>query len=204
MFINARKDDLRDISSDVCIIGAGATGIAIARALSQQGFRICLLESGGFEPDPATQSLYTGAITGVPYFPLESTRLRYFGGTTGSWGGAAGRWKITNSKSGTGSRTVAGRFRARSWFPNYIKAQEVCEVGPFNYDAAYWSEEGNQPLLPFVDSRLMSSAYQNSSPATRFGTRYRDDIGKADSVTAVLHANVTRIERDTLTRPYAA
>ena len=63
--INARKDDLRDISSDVCIIGAGATGIAIARALSQQGFRICLLESGGFEPDPATQSLYTGAITGV-------------------------------------------------------------------------------------------------------------------------------------------
>lgn len=198
MFIDARKDDLKEISCDICIIGAGAAGIAIARSLSSQDIRICLLESGGLEPDPATQSLYTGAITGVPYFPLEITRLRYFGGTTGSWGGAC--WPLEDYE-----------FEQRDWVPYsgwpisrrdmapyYVKAQEVCEVGPFNYDAAYWSEEGDQPTLPFIDSRLKTRAYQNSAPATRFGTRYRDDIGKADTISAVLYANVTRIERDEL------
>ena len=72
-FIDARKDDLKEISCDICIIGAGAAGITIARSLSQQDIRICLLESGGLAPAPATQSLYSGAVTGEPYYPLEAT-----------------------------------------------------------------------------------------------------------------------------------
>ena len=56
MFIDARKDDLKEISCDICIIGAGAAGITIARALPQQDLRICLLESGGLERDPATMT----------------------------------------------------------------------------------------------------------------------------------------------------
>jgi choline dehydrogenase-like flavoprotein len=198
MFIDARKGDIKEINCDICIIGAGAAGITLARSLSQQDISICLLESGGLEPDPATQSLYAGAITGVPYYPLETARLRYFGGTTGHWGGAC--WPLEENE-----------FHQRDWVPYsgwpflrqelnpyYIKAQQVCEVGPFNYDAAYWSEEGNQPPLPLVDSRLATKIYQNSAPPTRFGTRYRDDIGQADNISAVLYANVTRIERDDL------
>jgi choline dehydrogenase-like flavoprotein len=198
MFIDARKDDRREFSCDICIVGAGAAGITLARALSKQDIRICLLESGGFEPDPATQSLYAGAITGVPYYPLEAARLRYFGGTTGHWGGAC--WPLEENE-----------FEQRDWVPYsgwpfsrkeldpyYAQAQKVCEVGPFNYDAAYWSEEGDQPPLPLVDSRLATKIYQNSAPPTRFGSRYRDDIDKADNISAVLYANVTHIERDDL------
>ena len=79
--------DRKEIKSDVCIVGAGAAGITLARALADDGIHICLLESGGLEPDQDTQSLYQGELAGVPYYPLDACRIRYFGGTTAHWGG---------------------------------------------------------------------------------------------------------------------
>jgi len=197
MFIDARKTDLTGINCDVCIVGAGAAGITLARSLQKEPVNICLVESGGFELDPQTQSLYAGKDTGVPYYPLDTARLRYFGGTTGHWGGAC--WPLGDVE-----------FQQRDWVPYsgwpfsrqeldpyYSRAQVTCEIGPFNYDANYWSEEGDQPTLPLVDSRLVTRVYQNSPP-TRFGTRYRDAIEKADNITALLYANLTHIERDSI------
>lgn len=197
MFIDARKTELREIICDICIVGAGPAGITIARSLAKENINICLLESGGFERDQNTQSLYKGEVIGFPYYPLETTRLRYFGGTTGHWGGAC--WPLEENE-----------FQQREWIqysgwpfsrkeldPHYIKAQSACELGPFNYDANYWSEEGDQPTLPLVNSRLVTRLYQNSPP-TRFGTRYREEIDKADNISAILYANVTKIERDNI------
>ena len=76
------------IKTDVCIIGAGAAGITLAREFIGLPFRVCLLESGGLEYDADTQSLARGQSVGHAYYPLESARLRYFGGTTNHWGGA--------------------------------------------------------------------------------------------------------------------
>jgi choline dehydrogenase-like flavoprotein len=198
MFIDARKEDLKEINCDVCIIGAGAAGITIARSLSKQDIHICLLESGGFEFDEDTQSLYTGAITGVPYHQLHAARLRYFGGTTGHWGGCCWPLNENDFEQRDWIPYSGWPFSRRELDPYYIKAQDVVEIGPFNYNEAYWSEEGDQPLLPLVDSRLATRIYQNSSPPTRFGTRYRDEINEADNISAVLYANVTRMERDDL------
>lgn len=84
--------------------------------------------------------------------------------------------------------------------PYYVKAQETCEVGPFNYDAEHWSEASDQPELPLGDSRLLTSIYQSSAPPTRFGSRYREDIDQAGDIRALLHANVTQIHRDPLSQ----
>ncbi len=73
------------IETDLCVVGAGAAGITLARAWSGRPYRVLVLESGGLEPDPSIQALADGTIVGRPYFPLQSTRLRYFGGTTNHW-----------------------------------------------------------------------------------------------------------------------
>ena len=75
------------IETDVCIIGAGAAGITLAREFIGQPFRVCLLESGGLEFENDTQTLTQGENVGIPYYPLNSARLRYFGGTTNHWVG---------------------------------------------------------------------------------------------------------------------
>ncbi|HEB87253.1 MAG TPA: GMC family oxidoreductase [Gammaproteobacteria bacterium] len=199
MFLDARTLDRKRYDFDICIIGAGAAGITLARALRDSKKRLCLLESGGFEPDADTQSLYDGDIVGLPYYPLDSARLRYFGGTTGHWGGCC--WPLEENE-----------FKKRDWVPHsgwpfsrkeldpyYVKAQVVCELGPFNYDSEYWSEESDRPILPLADGRVVTKVYQNSPP-TRFGNKYREDIETADNISAILHANVTEIALDTLNR----
>ena len=88
MLIDARTlTEDTTVTTDICIVGAGAAGITLAREFSGKSFRVCLLESGGLEFENETQSLYAGEIVGLPYIPLEIARLRYFGGTTNHWGG---------------------------------------------------------------------------------------------------------------------
>src|ERR1035441_7494354 len=76
-----------DFACDLCIVGAGAAGIAIADRLRNAGIEVILLESGGFHPEPSTQRLYRGKNIGRRYFRLESNRWRLFGGSTNRWGG---------------------------------------------------------------------------------------------------------------------
>ena len=72
---------------DVCVIGAGPAGITLARALAAAGASVALMEAGGLEISAESQDAYVGTTVGLDYFPLDTCRLRYFGGTSGHWGG---------------------------------------------------------------------------------------------------------------------
>ncbi|HEX9876309.1 MAG TPA: FAD-dependent oxidoreductase [Gammaproteobacteria bacterium] len=80
------------LDTDVCIVGAGPAGITIARELtmSSPSVDVTLLESGGLSFDASAQALNRGYNEGFPYYPLEITRLRFFGGTTNHWDGLCG------------------------------------------------------------------------------------------------------------------
>ena len=82
---NATEDMVLD--AEVCIVGAGAAGVALARDLMHAGRDICLLESGGMDYEEDTQSLFDGENIGMEYYDLDHARLRFFGGTTNIWGG---------------------------------------------------------------------------------------------------------------------
>lgn len=73
------------IQSDICIIGAGIAGITLARELMGRGLDICVLESGGTVPDTKTQALCRGDSVGHPYYPLDTARVRHFGGSSHKW-----------------------------------------------------------------------------------------------------------------------
>lgn len=186
-----QRDDGAVIETDVCVIGAGAAGIALARELAGSARTVCVIESGGLEAEPSTQALYEGTVVGEPYPPLEATRLRYFGGTTNHWGGRCRPLDAID-------------FEPRSWVPHsgwpitrqdldsfYARAQVICELGPYEYDPAIW-----RPLLPGLialrPDRLVNRLWQ-LSPPTRFGQRYRDDLARATNVRVLLNANAVEI-----------
>lgn len=78
-----------NLSFDICILGAGAAGITLARELAKYPIKVGLVEGGGFEPDKA-QQLYDGETSGS--IPAElryllTSRMRWFGGTTNIWTG---------------------------------------------------------------------------------------------------------------------
>ena len=186
------------IETDVCIVGAGAAGITLAKEFIEQPFRVCLLESGGFEFEEKTQDLYSGENAGFP-IPLNIMRLRYFGGSTGHWGNYCSPLDEID-------------FETRDWIPHsgwpfkksqldsyYERAQTICQLGPFAYNCEFWQTKAS-PLLPFASNRVVTSIFQMREPATRFGTVYRKEIVKAPNITTFLYANLLNIETDAAAR----
>jgi len=105
------------LETDVCVVGGGAAGVALARNLAQQGHDVCLLEAGGIDFEQATQDLCRGGITGMEYYELEHSRLRFFGGTTNIWGGRSVPLDRIDFENAIGYHTAVGRLPWMTWNP---------------------------------------------------------------------------------------
>jgi choline dehydrogenase-like flavoprotein len=159
-----------------------------------QPFRVLLLESGGFERDEETQALYKGKNIGLPYFPLDISRLRYFGGTTNHWGGMCVPFDEID-------------FEKRDWIPYsgwpfsksaidsyYKRAYRIVPLRKAEWASESWIEP-NKPLLRFVSNRVITIVCQKADyQLSRFGRAYRDKVVQAGNITTCIHANVTQIE----------
>jgi choline dehydrogenase-like flavoprotein len=184
------------LEADICIIGAGAAGITLAREFDNKACRVILLESGKLKRSRAVQALYKGESVGLHYDSLDQARSRYFGGSSNCWGGFCRPMDPHD-------------FEARDWVPNsgwpitrndmepyYKRAHTVLQLGPFNYDPETWQRWLNRAdgkLLPLERRRVINLISQ-LSPPTRFGQVYREEIARSPNVFAYLNANVTEIE----------
>ena len=119
----------------VCIVGAGAAGITIAREFLGRPVRVVLLESGWLAPDAETQALYTGAVTERRYFDQDAARSRCFGGTTNLWTGECRPLDAQDFERRDWVPDSGWPFGLDELLPFYRKAQSVCQLGPYGYTA---------------------------------------------------------------------
>ena len=75
-----------EIETDVCIVGAGPSGVALAGELLGSGIRACVLENGGTRETWRTQFLLGGESVGYPYPRLVISAVSAFGGSSHRWG----------------------------------------------------------------------------------------------------------------------
>jgi len=190
------------IDTDICIVGAGVAGITLSRELAGRQFRVCVLESGGFEAEGETQSLYQGENLGHPYYPLDTARGRLFGGSSNRW-----LLELGSDRIGARLRPL-GRidFEKRDWVPYsgwpfdkahldpyYERAQSVCKAGPYIYDANDWEDKQRNPTLLLAGDRVTTAIYQ-SVDRDVFGKNYRAELEQADNIVVYLHTNVLEVE----------
>src|SRR5215212_6042720 len=184
----------RLLEADLCIVGAGAAGISIAREWIGSSKKVLLLEGGGFEYDPKMQDLYRAENVGLPYFPIQAARLHYFGGTTGHWAGFCSTYDGIDFERRPWVPYSGWPITRASLDPYYARAHRVLELGPYEYDAAQWQRR-NPSLVPFtLDTRAVFTKMWQFSPPTRMGTRYRSEIVGARNVHLLTHANVCEVE----------
>jgi len=192
--IDARSlTDRTHLKTDLCIIGAGAAGITLARALRHLPVQICVLESGGLGYEPTTQALYEGENVGVGYWPLSAARVRFFGGTTNHWGGVCLPLEVDDFEAREWVADSGWPFTREHLLPWYRRAQSLFDIGPYAYGAEEWLP-GHERPLPVDAARVLTEVVQVS--AARFGTRYRNELRAADNLRIFLHANVLEIETD--------
>lgn len=185
-------DPMPPLLCEVCIVGGGPAGIAVALELLDRDLRVVLLESGGDGPDPAAQALNEGESSGHLYFPLVASRLRGLGGTSNHWQGWCRPFEAED-------------FERRAWIPEsgwplafedlapaYARARELCELGAPRFEPEDWPPAERARRLPLEPARAASVAIQ-LSPPTRFGAVYRERLHRAANLRLLLGATATEL-----------
>lgn len=194
MLIDLAQDpDGAGAPADVCIIGAGAAGVTLARRLMRAGHQVILCESGGLDFEQATQDLYKGTNIGMPYYDLDEARLRFFGGTVSIWGGRAALLDPID-------------FERRPWVPHsgwpiardalmpwYREAHADFDLGTFAYENGIWEMLG-QPDPGFDPARIDTVLWRFDEASERFAASRARDLIDAPNVRILLHANAVRLQ----------
>jgi len=196
MFIDARRlPGSTEIEADICIVGAGAAGITLARELMGHGLRICLLESGGLRREEETQALYDGDVVGLPY-DLSGTRSRFFGGSSNCWGGFCRPFEPYHFEKRPWVPDSGWPFGFDELLPWYGRAHAICGLDPTAYEpgrslSAVQGRDLRQ--LPLGGGRLVTSIAQLNKKRRRLGSVYRGDLRAATDVDVYLYANALEL-----------
>jgi choline dehydrogenase-like flavoprotein len=199
MFIDTRQlDEDQLIQTEICVIGGGAAGITLAMELENRGIDVCLLESGGLEPDEDSLDLYRGENAGLPYGFADGCRSRFLGGSSNCWGGwcrPLDDWDFTRREWVPCSGWPFGRSEL---VPYYERAHQILKLGPRNFEPEFWETaigRNDVRRIPLASTRIVDTVSQ-FSPPVRFGLDYGAALKTAKHVNTYLHANVVDIETD--------
>jgi choline dehydrogenase-like flavoprotein len=203
MFVDARRVP-RDhmVEADVCIVGAGPAGLAVARELAGRDLRVCVLESGGAELDADTQALAGGRVSGGRFEPLADARRRQLGGSANQWDPASG---APNHPGCRIAPLAAVDFEARDWLlysgwpfgraeldPYYERARRTLGLGPGAPNGAAGEDGGARPL-PLDAGALATETWSFVDPE-RLAKALPAEVADAPNVQLYLWANVVEIE----------
>lgn len=181
----------QDVETDLCVIGAGAAGIAIAHSFIGTSVRVCLLESGGASTEQRSQALYEGSSLGDVPFDPSTSRMRVFGGSCNLWGGGC----IPLSRHDMDTRDWVPHsgwpISYAELEPYYTRARAYCRLDPLELDNGSFAAPTLHPPLHFDDEKLVNQIFAHSP--ILFGEAYRDELEQAPNVTVMLHANLLEL-----------
>lgn len=185
------------LAPDLCIVGAGAAGIALALQYVRGGASVLLLESGGRAPERATQALCEGEVADERlHAPPHRYRARVFGGSTTIWGGRCTPLEPVDFEPSPALRHGGWPIGADALAPYWADANRLCEAG----DPRYTADEalpGGTPLVQDFDGASFSAdTLERFSCPTDFAARYGARLHASRDVRVLLHANVTALRLD--------
>jgi choline dehydrogenase-like flavoprotein len=184
------------ITADICIVGGGAAGIAIAHELATSAQRVVLLAGGERRERGADRDLYRGEVApGTSHEPLEEGRRRAWGGTTSAWSGRCVPLDPID-------------LERRAWVPHsgwpisygelqpfVERANRVCEAGQSRYTTREAFPQSQTEMIAGFDGPDMStSRLERFSPPTNFARRYGPALEKAKDIRVLLGAHAVALD----------
>lgn len=191
---------------DLCIVGAGAAGLAMAHRLAGSSLRVLLLSSGSAQdrgrPAAARQSIYRGTLGDFmqkvdPIF-LERSRLHMHGGTTNHFGFWSRPLDPIDFRARPGYRAASWPLTLDDLAPYYLAAHEFGHFGPFNYDdMAFWEAAlYAQPFPPqpgdALQGAIMHAQYEES--LHDFQVQFDAELRASENITVLFNTHLLRIE----------
>ncbi len=179
------------VEADLCIIGAGAAGIAIARTFIGTSTSVCVIEGGGLSGEEKSQALYEGTSIGSPPFDPGNSRMRVFGGSCTLWGGGCiplGRHDLSHREWVPHS---GWPISYEDLEPYYSSARSYCHIDSHDFsDGSFLGPLARSPI-PFDADRLVNQIFARSP--ILFGQAYRSELDEARNIQVLLHANLLEL-----------
>jgi choline dehydrogenase-like flavoprotein len=172
--------------SDLCVIGAGPVGIALAIAAEAHGLSVLLIESGGENPNAFAAGLSHAAIKDpLRHAPMDVASCRALGGTSRWWGGRCVPFDDIDFSerpyaSGTDWPLAHDEIK-----PCYKMAAAYLDCGKAVFSAPHpdW-----KPLEHVTFDRL-----ERWVPRIDMGKRHRKTLEESSKITLLLNATVTEL-----------
>ena len=176
---------------DLCVIGSGAAGTALASNFDGTGRRVIVCEAGGLDHEPPTQALYDADVTGLPFAGVHEGRFRVHGGSTTKWGGQA--LPLTPLD-----------FEQRDWVPRsgwpishaavepfYARAADFLLVDAMDYEDDLFRLLGRRRAG--LDAAAVRQHFSKWSPAPDLRGRHTPRFRASANLTLLLHANLIEL-----------
>ena len=190
-----QREDGQDISTDICIVGAGAAGITIALKLAEAGVAVVLLESGGLNEENDTQALYQGQVVDEKlHSPVDKYRQRRFGGSTTIWGGRCMPFDPIDFEKRDYIAESGWPINYQDVAQYYPEASKLCEIGEPNFTINNAQENAPNIIKGFSSDIISTQSIEKFSCPTNFAQRYGHRLESNANVTVILHSNCTAIE----------
>ena len=174
---------------DVCIVGGGAVGLAMALWLGRQGHRIAVLESGDEVPDSERQELASVVAGGLPLRQDITSHPRRLGGATNEWGGRC-------------IEHLPLDFEDRPWVQHSHWPIQADKLTRHYRAAADLIGVADLPAQTAADGTILESIQASDievesfrwSQAVAFASDWRSIVDAMSNVDVVLGANVVGFE----------
>jgi choline dehydrogenase-like flavoprotein len=192
-------DGTRDISSHICIVGAGAAGISLACELDGIGVPVVLLEASGTGLlGRVSQDPYAGTATGG-HLPPSDFRRRAFGGSTTIWGGRCVPYDPIDFERREYAENSGWPITYEEVAQYYPKAMDYCDAGLLEFSVT-GSLEDQAPTIPGLDpsADVEANLIERYSLPTNFGARNRKKLEQSDNVRVITFAQALRAKKSPL------
>jgi len=181
------------LAADICIVGAGAAGLALAAQFLPGPWRVLVLESGLTEPDSSGEDLNTVSCVGLRHDGWREGRVRAFGGTTRAWGGQLVPMRSSEAElrpwvPGSGWPLTVGELQ-----PYYRRVEDLLRTAGPPYDITVWPRLG-VPALE-LDPAQLRVRFSQWAPLGRrnFAVLLRRGLARSRHVDVLLDATAVAI-----------
>jgi aryl-alcohol dehydrogenase-like predicted oxidoreductase/choline dehydrogenase-like flavoprotein len=175
--------------ADVCVLGAGAAGIALATELVAAGQTVVLLEGGGRELEDRSQKIYQSELIGRPHKGIHDGRFRTYGGTTTRWGGQILELQPIDFEQRSWIQGSGWPFAKTELTPFYERSLRYAGLRRVERnDQAVWRELGLDPLELGPE---LTKMYSRWLPERNVAVVHARTLAETRKLKVYLHASAT-------------